>query len=93
MSKIPFSSPLSAGCAIAVTDQAILDIQAQLACQEGLFVCLEGAATLAAAKQLLESGWIQAEEKVVRLNIGSGLKYPDTVTVTAPVLQSGDEIN
>jgi threonine synthase len=80
------------GCAIAVTDQAILDNQAQLAGQEGLFVCPEGAATLAAAKQLLESGWIQPDEKVVLLNTGSGLKYPDTVTVHAPVLQPGDAI-
>ncbi len=82
----------TAGCAIAVTDQAILDNQAQLAGQEGLFVCPEGAATLAAAKQLLESGWIQPDEKVVLLNTGSGLKYPDTVTVNAPVLQPGDAI-
>lgn len=81
------------GCAIAVTDQAILDNQALLAGQEGLFVCPEGAATLAAAKQLLAAGWIQSDDKVVLLNTGSGLKYPDTVTVNAPVLQAGGTIN
>ena len=80
------------GCAICVTDQDILYNQAKLAEQEGLFVCPEGAATLAAARQLLKSGWIQSDEKVVLLNTGSGLKYPDTVTVNAPVLQPEDEI-
>jgi threonine synthase len=81
------------GCAIAVTDKDILDNQVKLASQEGLFICPEGAATLTAARQLLQSGWIKPDEKVVLLNTGSGLKYPDTVTVDAPVLQPGDEIN
>lgn len=80
------------GCAISVTDQDILYNQAKLAEQEGLFVCPEGAATLAAARQLLKSGWIKSDEKVVLLNTGSGLKYPDTVTVHAPVLQPEDEL-
>ena len=80
------------GCAIAVSDQAILADQAELARNEGLFVCPEGAATLSAYKQLLQSGWIRSDETAVLLNTGSGLKYPNTVNVTVPVLEAADDI-
>jgi threonine synthase len=80
------------GCAIAVSDANILEYQALLAQNEGLFVCPEGAATLAATHQLLKEGWIKPDEKVVLLNTGSGLKYPDTVEITPPLLHVTDEI-
>jgi threonine synthase len=80
------------GCAVAVDDTAILENQAYLARTEGLFICPEGAATLAAARQLREEGWIKAGESVVLLNTGSGIKYPDTVRVELPVLQPEDDI-
>ena len=44
------------GAAIAVGDDELLEAQSLLAKTEGLFVCPEGAATLAAAWKLLESG-------------------------------------
>lgn len=75
------------GCAISVTDHDILASQEQLAQQEGLFVCPEGAATLAAAVQLRNTGWITEKESVVLLNTGSGIKYPDTVQIHPAVLQ------
>lgn len=80
------------GCAVAVSDADILAAQAELARKEGLFICPEGAATLAASRRLLEEGWIKQHEKVVLLNTGSGLKYPDTVTVTAPLLRPENDI-
>jgi threonine synthase len=80
------------GCAITVSDTSILEYQALLAQNEGLFVCPEGAATLAATHQLLKEGWIKPDEKVVLLNTGSGLKYPDTVEITPPLLHVNDEI-
>ena len=49
-----------------------------LAAAEGAWVCPEGAACLAAARELRESGWIGEHEQVVVLNTGTGLKYPDT---------------
>ncbi|MFC2048230.1 pyridoxal-phosphate dependent enzyme, partial [Chloroflexota bacterium] len=61
------------GCAIAVTDEAILKAQAELARHEGVFVCPEGAATLAATINLLERGWLSPNEKVVLLNTGRAL--------------------
>ena len=67
------------GCAIAVDDAEILAAQRRLAELEGAFICPEGAACFAAVRQLRESGWIRADEQVVALNTGTGLKYPETV--------------
>lgn len=69
------------GCAIAVDDRAIKAEIRQLASLEGGFVCPEGAAAFAAARQLRESGWIKGGEQVVVLNTGAGIKYPDAITV------------
>ena len=80
------------GCAIAVTDEEILKDQAELAATEGTFICPEGAANYSAAKKLMDSGWIKANEKVVLLNTGTGLKYPDTVKVSVPTLQPNEDI-
>ena len=80
------------GCAIAVTDDELLDASAMLARTEGTFICPEGAANLSAAIKLKKSGWISSDDRVVLLNTGSGLKYPETVTVKAPVLQPGEKL-
>jgi len=80
------------GCAIAVDDKDILAAENLLASREGAFVCPEGAATLTAAMRLQKDGWIGPEEKVVLLNTGSGLKYPETVQVKPPVLNPDDKI-
>ena len=80
------------GCAVAVDDDVILADQALLAAEEGMFVCPEGAATLSAARKLAEDGWIKPGEKVVLLNTGAGIKYPDTVKVEVPVLQPDEDL-
>jgi threonine synthase len=74
------------GTAIAVSDDALLAAQRQLAADEGTWVCPEGAACFAAAAQLRESGWLDRDDEVVVLNTGSGLLYPDTITVDAPTV-------
>jgi threonine synthase len=76
----------SAGTAVAVTDEEILAEVATLAGDEGAWVCPEGAACFVAARQLRSSGWIGREDEVVVLNTGTGLKYPETVTVDVPTL-------
>lgn len=70
----------SHGTAIAVSDEAILESQGQLARAEGIFAAPEGAATLAALKQLIDQGWVRPDERIVLFNTGSGLKYlnPET---------------
>ena len=67
----------SAGTAVAVSDEAILEAQGQLARMEGIFAAPEGAATLAALKDLIRQGWVQPEERIVLFNTGTGLKYLD----------------
>ena len=81
------------GCAVAVSDDDILKAESMLASTEGAFICPEGAATLCAAMQLADKGWITPEDKVVLLNTGSGLKYPETVQITPPVLMPGDRLS
>jgi threonine synthase len=75
------------GTAIAVSDEAILAELGHLAAAEGTWICPEGAACLAATRELRESGWIVEGERVVVLNTGVGLKYPETVRVDVPVLE------
>ncbi|WP_410821558.1 threonine synthase [Micromonospora sp. 050-3] len=72
----------SSGTAVAVDDADILADLRDFASREGLLLCPEGAACLTAARQLRAGGWIRAGERVVVLNTGSGLKYPDTVDVS-----------
>lgn len=67
----------SAGTAVSVSDETIFVAQHEIATQEGLFVAPEGAATLAALRELNRQKWIQPEESVLLLNTGSGLKYLD----------------
>lgn len=82
----------SEGYAIAVDDAELLAEQRKVAELEGAFVCPEGAALYAAARKLREAGWIKAGERVVILNTGAGIKYPDTVQVEVPLLQPGDRL-
>jgi threonine synthase len=70
----------SQGTAIAVSDQSILEAQRHLAGTEGIFAAPEGAATLAALKELVKQGWVQPDERIVLFNTGSGLKYLDHMT-------------
>jgi threonine synthase len=74
------------GCAVAVSDEAILAELADCARDDGLFFCPEGAATLAAVRRLRQSGWLDGSEEVLVLNTGAGIKYPDTVSADPPLL-------
>lgn len=74
------------GTAVAVDDADLLAAEHTLAREEGAWICPEGAACFAAVGQLRESGWLRGDEEVVVLNTGSGLIYPDTVTVDVPTL-------
>ena len=80
------------GCAVAVDDEQILAAQSRLAAAEGAFVCPEGAACFAAAEQLRKDAWISADDEVVVLNTGAGIKYPQTIRVHAPVVPAGSPL-
>jgi threonine synthase len=67
----------SNGTAIAVSDEAIMAAVKEMASTEGIFPAPEGGAALAAYQQLLASGFLTADDKVVLFNTGSGYKYLD----------------
>lgn len=71
------------GTAISVTDDEIISTMGSVARTTGLLVAPEGAATVAAAADLSESGWISSEDRVVLINTGSGTKYPDAMRLAA----------
>ncbi len=66
----------SGGKAMAVDDLAIVQAVADTAEQDGLLLCPEGGATLAAYRQAVDEGLVGADEEVVLFNCATGLKYP-----------------
>ncbi len=66
----------SKGFAIAVDDEAIEAARTRAAQSEGVLLCPEGAATLAAYLQALDEQRVSRGDRVVLFNCGSGLKYP-----------------
>jgi threonine synthase len=66
----------SGGYAISVTDDETLEMQRQIGLNEGLLLCPEGAATVAAYRNSVESGLVSTSESVVLFNTATGLKYP-----------------
>ncbi len=66
----------SLGFAIAVSDASITAALNEVAREEGLLLCPEGAATYAAYQQSLVSGRVTKQDRVVLFNCASGLKYP-----------------
>lgn len=65
----------SGGVAISVSDEEMLDGGLLMSRCEGVFPAPEGGACVAAARHLLESGFLKADERIVLYNTGSGLKY------------------
>ncbi|MDP2871764.1 MAG: threonine synthase [Bacillota bacterium] len=80
------------GTAVAVSDEEIMEGVKLTALTEGMFICPEGGAAIAAARRLVQTGYIQPEDKVVILNTGAGIKYPDIVRPELPVLNPDEEI-
>ena len=70
----------SGGFAIAVEDSTIEEAQIRAAREDGLLMSPEGAATLAAYLQALQSGVVDRSERAVLFNCGNGLKYPMPAT-------------
>ncbi|GJL90777.1 threonine synthase [Hyphococcus sp.] len=66
----------SDGFAIAVEEDEIFSARDEMAREEGLLLCPEGAATYAAYRQSLHDGRISKTDRVVLFNCATGLKYP-----------------
>jgi threonine synthase len=66
----------SGGFAIAADDEAIARAWREVATEEGLLLCPEGAATYAAYKAAVADGRVRPGERAVLFNCATGLKYP-----------------
>ncbi|WP_211314357.1 threonine synthase [Sphingomonas fennica] len=66
----------SGGKALAVSDAEIARAVDDAARKDGLLLCPEGGATLAAYRRALAEGLIGAEDSAVLFNCATGLKYP-----------------
>lgn len=66
----------SGGRALAVGDPAILQAVDDCARKDGLLLCPEGGATLAAYRQAIRDGLVDPKERTVLFNCATGLKYP-----------------
>jgi len=76
----------SGGFAMAVGDEEIVNVRDAVAAEDGLLLCPEGAATVAAYARALAQGKVGADETVVLFNCATGLKYP-----MAPVSRALDK--
>jgi len=65
----------SGGDAVTVTDDEMRAAENDIGQAEGMFVCPEGAATWAAAKNLAANGRLDPRSRVVLFNTGTGFKY------------------
>jgi threonine synthase len=81
----------SGGTALAVSDEDMLDAGAELGATEGIFAAPEGAACVAGAKQLLTSGFLKPNERIVLYNTGAGLKYLEAYSTRFPRVNAGEQ--
>ncbi len=74
----------SGGTALSVSDEEMLDAGILLAEREGMFAAPEGGACVAAARQLLRTGFLKSHERILIYNTGSGLKYLEAYSTRFP---------
>ena len=65
----------SGGAALAVSEEAIETARTRCAREDGLLLCPEGAATLAAMEKAMGDGLLERDAESMLFNCGSGLKY------------------
>ena len=66
----------SGGFAMAVSDEELMQAVKDAGTQDGLLLCPEGGATLAAYRKALEQGLVDPDDRAVLFNCATGLKYP-----------------
>ena len=66
----------SGGTAISVSDDHIMSVRDQIAAEDGLLLCPEGAATAAAYQLAIDKGLVKSSERAILFNCATGLKYP-----------------
>ncbi|MEC8750620.1 MAG: pyridoxal-phosphate dependent enzyme, partial [Pseudomonadota bacterium] len=66
----------SGGFAVSVSEEDIFEIRDNAAKRDGVLLCPEGAATLAAYELALKDGLVKKSETAILYNCATGLKYP-----------------
>jgi threonine synthase len=61
---------------MAVSDAAIEQAVADAGTKDGLLLCPEGGATLAAYREALTRGMVSPDDRALLFNCATGLKYP-----------------
>ncbi|HET9314000.1 MAG TPA: threonine synthase [Vicinamibacteria bacterium] len=69
----------SHGAAVAVSEAEIVEGVKDAAASEGLFMCPEGGACVAALRKLKSIGHLSADDVIVTFNTGTGFKYVDNM--------------
>jgi threonine synthase len=69
----------SQGTALSVSDDEMLAEIPRVGRAEGIFFCPEGAACIAALRQLTQQRWVKPSDEVVIFNTATGLKYLDVL--------------
>ena len=72
---------LSRGTAVSVSDEEMLTEINRVSSLEGLWLCPESGACVAALRRLAQEGWIKKNEAVLLFNTASGLKYMDLLSL------------
>jgi threonine synthase len=68
----------------------MIDAGLDLAAKEGIFAAPEGGACVAAIPELVRSGVLGRNERIVIYNTGSGLKYLEAYATRFPRRASGE---
>ena len=71
----------SGGTVISQTDDEIFASIQDWGSNEGILLSPEGAAATAAYDRLIENGFLEASDRVVIFNTGSGNKYTDVLSI------------
>ncbi len=74
----------SHGMATSVSDEEMLDAALLISGCEGLFAGLEGGACVAAARRLLQAGFLKSTDRIILFNTGSGLKSLEAFSTRFP---------
>lgn len=70
----------SGGTALTVSDEEILETWKETAEKDGALICPEGAAAVKAAQLIRDMGLVGADDTVLVLNTGAGMKYTELMT-------------
>jgi threonine synthase len=79
----------SGGTCVTATDDELLETWKHVSRSEGALICPEGAAAVRAARMIKDMGVVSADDSVLVLNTGAGMKYTELLTERARNIGTG----